>query len=90
MASHILKPFGPTIFQSKIPSEIIESLNNYAEKIILDKKKNQELDIGHELAGNVQQEFKLEADIIKSSGWAKLLADETLKYIFQLPSREKK
>ncbi len=90
MSSHILKPFGPTIFQTKISSEIIESLNNYAEKIILDKKKTQELDIGHELAGNVQQEFKLEADIIKSSGWGKLLADETLKYIYTATKQRKK
>ena len=35
--SRIIKKFGPSILQVKIPDEIVKKLNNYVDKIIDDK-----------------------------------------------------
>ena len=39
----IFKPFGPSIAKVKIPQEMIDELNRYVDKIIIDEKKNKEL-----------------------------------------------
>ena len=36
----VSRPFGPTIAKVKIPQELIDTLNNYVDKIIIDEKKN--------------------------------------------------
>ena len=41
-------------------------MNDYSEKIILDKKKSKDLDAGKRLAGQVTQEFDLEKEFIKT------------------------
>ena len=69
------KPFGPMIAKVNIPIEIINKLNIYIDKIITDKDKIQKLNYGSKLAGNVQQEFKLEKDFIQSSGWGSFLTN---------------
>ena len=58
----MLKPFGPSIAMIKIPTNLVEKLNNYVEKIVENKKKSSELDHGKSLAGDVTQEFSLEKD----------------------------
>tara|TARA_B000000437_G_scaffold101003_1_gene73236 strand:- start:268 stop:393 length:126 start_codon:yes stop_codon:yes gene_type:complete len=35
----VVKQFGPSIGKTKIPTDIIEYLNNYIDKIIENKKK---------------------------------------------------
>ena len=67
------KPFGPMIAKVEIPIEIIDKLNIYIDKIITDNDKMHKLNYGSKLAGNVQQEFKLEKDFIQSSGWGNFL-----------------
>jgi hypothetical protein len=67
------KPFGPMIAKVSMPVEIIDKLNIYIDEIIADKNKMQKLNYGSKLAGNVQQEFKLEKDFIQSSGWGNFL-----------------
>ena len=67
------KPFGPMIAKVSMPIEIINKLNIYIDEIIADKDKMQKLNYGSKLAGNVQQEFKLEKDFIQSSGWGNFL-----------------
>ena len=69
----VLKAFGPQIIKAKIPSIIIDRMNNYAEKVFNDEKKLKELDAGNTLAGNVSQEFLLEEDWVKNSGWLNFL-----------------
>ena len=83
----IFRPFGPSIAKVKIPDETIKLLNEYVDKITKDNKKSKELDYGDKLAGNVLQEFKLEEEFMKSSGWANFLADASSKWI---ESTEKK
>ena len=64
-----IRPFGPIICKVTIPKEIIENLNNYVDETIKNEKKVTELDHGKNLAGNVQQEFKLEKKFIEESKW---------------------
>ena len=35
----VIRNFGPSVFKVQIPESIIDQLNNYVDKIILDKKK---------------------------------------------------
>ena len=35
----VIRPFGPSIARIKMPDELIENLNNYIDKIILDTNK---------------------------------------------------
>ena len=78
---HISKPFGPTIAKVKIPQELIDTLNNYVDKIITDEKKANELDWGSKLAGNVKQEFQIEQAFLESSGFLKFLGLSVANWI---------
>ena len=77
----IQRPFGPSVAKVKIPIRMIEILNNYVDKVILDKKKAEELDFGDQLAGNVKQEFRLEEDFLTSSGFLDFLASSSYSWI---------
>ena len=77
----ILKPFGPTIAKVKIPKEILDKLNFWCEKKILNHDEINELNIGHKLAGNVTQEFILDSDIIKTSGFLNFLLSACMKWV---------
>ena len=77
----ILRPFGPSIAKLEIPDNIIKSLNEYAEKVILDEAKLEKLDNGKNLAGNVKQEFILEQEILESSGFFDFLKLAVSKWI---------
>ena len=70
----IIKFFGPSVMKVTIPNELVTKLNKYADDIILDNKKKSELNYGEFLVGDVTQEFKLEKDFIKKSGWVDFLA----------------
>ena len=77
----LIKIFGPSILKVSIPQSIIDNLNNYIDKIILDKKKSKELDIGERLVGDVTQEFELEQKIMQESGWGQFLSSCVSKWI---------
>ena len=81
MKIQIIRPFGPSISKIEIPKEIISTLNNYIDQIIIDKNKSSELDHGANLAGNVKQEFRIEEDILRSSGFHDLLFKGVKKWI---------
>ena len=78
---NFIRPFGPSIAKIKIPDEIIFSLNDYVDKTILDEKKSKLLDHGKDLAGNVKQEFMVEADLLKSSGLLDFLGKSVARWI---------
>ncbi len=69
----LIKKFGPSIFHVRIPEEIITKLNNYVDKVVQDKQKSKELDVGNNLVGDVTQELVLEHDFIRKSGWYNFL-----------------
>ena len=77
----ISRPFGPAIAKVVMPEELLEKLNSYVEKIIVDEKKLKELDHGSQLAGKVKQEFVLERDFVKSSGFLNFLGVSVTNWI---------
>ena len=77
----VSRPFGPSIVKVKIPKEIIYKLNDYIDKIIIDNQKTNNLNLGHKLAGDVTQEFKLEQEFMKECGWLKFLGQCVQKWI---------
>ena len=79
----ILKPFGPSIAKVIIHEEIIFSMNNYVEEIITNKKKSNDLDFGRNLAGNVQQEFRLDIEFMKKNNWAEFLGKSCQKWLLE-------
>ena len=77
----ISRPFGPAIAKVVMPEELLEKLNSYVEKVIVDEKKLKELDHGSQLAGKVKQEFVLERDFVKSSGFLNFLGVSVTNWI---------
>ena len=78
---NILRPFGPSVAKLTMPKQLIDTLNDYVDKTILDIAKLDELDHGAKLAGNVKQEFKLEKDFLEKSGFLKFLAFGTTNWL---------
>lgn len=78
---NLFKPFGPSIAKVTMSNDLVDKLNDYIDGIIKDENKAKELNHGNKLAGNVSQEFKLEEDFIKKSGWLKFLSEETRLWI---------
>ena len=74
MEFKLLKPFGPSVVKTQIPEKMVNDLNEYIDQIINDEKKLDLLNYGNKLAGDVSQEFKLEADFAKKVGWTDFLA----------------
>ena len=77
----VTRPFGPSIAKVTMPKELIDTLNQYIDKIIKDEKKSIKLDYGKSLAGNVKQEFRLENDFVDKSGFLKFLGLSTTNWI---------
>ena len=77
----ILKIFGPSILKVTIPDEILDSLNNYVDKITIDENKIKNLNHGNNLVGDVTQEFVLENDIMQSSGWGTFLGKLVYEWV---------
>ena len=78
-----IRPFGPAVGKTSIPDKLILKLNNYIDEILSDEKKQNELNYGEKLAGNVKQEFKLDKKFTLESGWGKFLMENTFQWIFQ-------
>ena len=68
-----LRVLGPAILKVKIPDEILNKLNDYIDKIINDDSKLKKLNYQKALVGDVTQEFLLEVEFVKSSGWLEFL-----------------
>ena len=90
MKIQILKPFGPSIVKLKIPDEIVNAMNDYTDKIIIDKQKLENLDHGAGLAGNVHQEFLLDINFMKKIDWANFLAKVCSQWVKHHNGRELK
>tara|TARA_B100000989_G_scaffold287915_1_gene258055 strand:+ start:129 stop:773 length:645 start_codon:yes stop_codon:yes gene_type:complete len=78
---NLIKEFGPSILKVRIPANIINNLNLYIDNIVDSKSKSEELNHGEKLVGDVTQEFKLEEEIMKKSGWGNFLANCVGKWI---------
>ena len=81
MTVELIRPFGPVIAKAKIPKQLVDDLNEYIEKIIVDKKKSKELSAGYKLAGDVTQEFKLEQEFSRKVGWLDFISECVFQWI---------
>ena len=70
-----LRVLGPAVLRVKIPDKIIEKLNEYVDNTIKNKSKAEKLNYGEKLVGDVTQEFLLELEFVKSSGWLDFLGN---------------
>ena len=70
-----LRVLGPAVLRVKIPNKIIEKLNEYIDNTIKNKSKLDKLNYGERLVGDVTQEFLLEIEFVKSSGWLDFLGN---------------
>ncbi len=70
-----LRVLGPAVLRVKIPDKIIEKLNEYIDNTIKNKSKAEKLNYGEKLVGDVTQEFLLEIEFVKSSGWLDFLGN---------------
>ena len=77
----IIRRFGPSVLKIKIPQDVVDNLNNYIDNLIKDDSKSKKLNYGEYLVGDVTQEFLLEKEIIKESGWLNFLSTCTQKWI---------
>ena len=77
----LIKVFGPSVLKATIPERIVNDLNNYVDKLIVDEKRAKDQDMGHELVGDVTQELEIEHKFMQEIGWGKFLADCTSKWI---------
>ena len=84
----VIRNFGPSIFKVEIPKSIIDQLNLYVDQIIKDEKKQNELNYGNKLVGDVTQEFLLEKEIMEKSGWLNFLSISAQKWI-ELETKKK-
>tara|TARA_B100001996_G_scaffold345276_1_gene301545 strand:- start:488 stop:1126 length:639 start_codon:yes stop_codon:yes gene_type:complete len=76
-----LRVLGPAVLKAKIPDNILNELNEYVDKLINDKSKLKDLNYGEDLVGDVTQEFLLENEFVKSSGWLNFLGNCTKIYV---------
>ncbi len=86
--SRIIKNFGPSVLKVKIPQNIVNTINQYIDGLINDKQKTKKLNAGENLVGDVTQEFSLEPEFIKKSGWYVFLASCVNKWI-EFETKEK-
>ena len=78
---NVIKPFGPTIARVKMPIDLIQILNEYVDRIISSEEKIKELNHGNKLAGSVTQEFKIEEEFVKSSGYKEFLSNSVFDWL---------
>ena len=81
MSIQLIRAFGPTIAKIKIPEQMVNSLNDYVDNLIMDKKKSKELSAGANLAGDVTQEFKLEKEFSQKVGWLDFISKGVFQWI---------
>jgi len=84
----ILKNFGPSVLKVTIPKNIIDTINQYIDGLVSDKMMTKKLNAGENLVGDVTQEFSLEDEFIKKSGWYVFLASCVNKWI-EFETKEK-
>mgnify|MGYP001378136937 CR=1 FL=1 len=91
LESRVLKNFGPSVLKVKIPQNIVDIINQYIDGIVIDNKKARDLNAGNNLVGDVTQEFSLETEFIKKSGWGVFLASCVNKWVeFETKKKVKK
>tara|TARA_B100000941_G_scaffold158736_1_gene112803 strand:- start:1001 stop:1639 length:639 start_codon:yes stop_codon:yes gene_type:complete len=77
----IIKRFGPSVLKVKIPRNILIKLNNHIDEIVKNKSRSLKLNYGESLVGDVTQEFRLEKNVMKKTGWEKFITLSAKKWL---------
>ena len=77
----VVKNFGPSVFKIEMPEQIVEKLNAYIDKVIKDREKQESLNFGNNLVGDVTQEFFLEPETVRETGWLNFLSKSAQRWI---------
>ena len=83
MEPEIIKPFGPSILKIRIPDEIVKEMNLFVDAMVKDHNKIEKYNEGPKLAGNVSQEFLLDADFMKKIKWGEFLGSVCNKWLLK-------
>lgn len=86
-ALEIFHPFGPSVAKFKMPKKMVESLNSHIDEQV-ETGQAKEKNLGHTLAGNVQQEFRMEFDLLQEIGLLELLGLSVQTWIKKVRNQE--
>jgi uncharacterized protein (TIGR02466 family) len=63
-----IRPFGPSIVKGKLPTDVIDLVNNKADQLMEDPKLAKKWDWSQNLAGNVKQEVRFPPEWLDKDG----------------------
>ena len=81
----ILRPFGPSIAKVKMPSVMVNRINDYLSKEL--RSATNTVDMGPFLASNVTQEIRLDDSFVEKSGLLQFLAKSAENWIQQVSGK---
>tara|TARA_B100000524_G_C23629131_1_gene362530 strand:+ start:394 stop:1041 length:648 start_codon:yes stop_codon:yes gene_type:complete len=84
----VVRPFGPAIAKVQMPENLVIKLNDYADKIIKNDKVARKLDHGKYLAGNVKQEFIIDAKFEFQKYFFNFLKEVASAYILKVTEKK--
>ena len=84
----VVRPFGPAIAKVQMPENLVIKLNDYADRIIKNEKVARKLDHGKYLAGNVKQEFIIDAKFEFQKYFFNFLKEVASAYILKVTEKK--
>ena len=81
----ILRPFGPSIAKVRMPSVMVNRINDYLSKEL--RSATNTVDMGPLLASNVTQEIRLDDSFVEKSGLLQFLAKSAENWIQQVSGK---
>jgi uncharacterized protein (TIGR02466 family) len=84
----VVRPFGPAIAKVQMPENLVIKLNDYADRIIKNDKVARKLDHGKYLAGNVKQEFIIDAKFEFQKYFFNFLKEVASAYILKVTEKK--
>lgn len=81
----ILRPFGPSIAKVRMPSVMVNRINDYLSKEL--RSATNTVDMGPFLASNVTQEIRLDDSFVEKSGLLQFLAKSAENWIQQVSGK---
>ena len=81
----ILRPFGPSIAKVRMPSVMVNRINDYLSKEL--RSATNTVDMGPFLASNVTQEIRLDDSFVEKSGLLQFLAKSAENWIQEVSGK---
>ncbi|EHI48688.1 hypothetical protein HIMB100_00022740 [SAR116 cluster alpha proteobacterium HIMB100] len=83
----VFHPFGPSIAKFTMPKKMVESLNRHIDEQLASGEADDK-NLGHTLAGNVKQEFRIEFGLLQEVGLLELLGISAQTWIKKVRDQE--